>query len=613
MMNTNHHSQQQQQQEEKGFVLSPSVSSISNEQIDNENNNKIQSSSSTALVIRNNNDQNETVSITDLNDIDDIQQNEQQQQKIEFCFPNENHLVYDRFEKIDDIHPQSLQLTTKKLSKKEEKKRLKRLERRQQQQRRRTYWNYIPIDILEEIFKLLSIKERHLASQVCPHWYECFYSPTIWTILIITDKSFTKRKFNYYLGYQRMIDPFKTQTFLWKFGTNIRRLIIKPMSNFFNLYEFMKILSQFAEHYQPNRLRHLNSLDFTFGCRSTNLSINDGFDQNHRRLSTGDIPNDDIEVIGTGGKLLEALKELMYYLIGLKHLALRDLLLNPDEARYLLDNVTQNCFEQLRTLTLINCCKNSFTFLHVGIFINLEILVISCQHLDDDVLMLLAMNQSLNHLYIVQTELTRSQGPLSFGLWKKFSKINQHIQIHLVMVNRTTSRRCQNPLAYELSLQPTRVTSIIYDAPIIRPSCARLIDIGQLYGQSLECLAFYHIPKYPIHRSYMDRVDTFLIYISQQCSRLRTIIINDLISTATLLLIVTYARNITKLYVRRNAIRKRFDCLINPSWRESFIQWLRKTSRSYEQTFMEISRMLGYKWIPLSDDQFKRLRPDVCL
>lgn len=62
--------------------------------------------------------------------------------------------------------------------------------------------------------------------------------------------------------------------------------------------------------------------------------------------------------------------------------------------------------------------------------------------------MLLAMNQSLNHLYIVQTELTRSQGPLSLGLWKKFSKINQHIQIHLVMVNRTTSRRCQNPLAY---------------------------------------------------------------------------------------------------------------------------------------------------------------------
>ncbi|KAH9517685.1 hypothetical protein DERF_008330 [Dermatophagoides farinae] len=652
-----------QQQQEQGFMLSSSNQIQINICIaDDENNNKIQSSSSSpSSFISNNNEnigdsclsnddrkENETVSIAkikndDLNDIDIVGQNKQQQQEIQLYFPvdinNENNqqqqfvIVDDRFENINDNYSTSTKAVTKFLSKKEEKKRLKHLERQQrkrmmnryQQLQRRIYWNYMPIDILEEIFQLLSIKERHLASQVCPHWFECFYSPTIWTTLIVTDKSFTKRKFNYYLGYQRMIDSFKTQAFLWKFGTNIRRLIIKPMNNFFNLYEFMKILSQFAEHYQPNRLRNLNRFDFTFGCRPIHQSINGDNNNNndqlqqqhhhrrHHRLSTGDIRNDDTEVIGTGGKLLEALKELMYHLVGLKYLALRDLLLCPDEARYLLDNVAINCHEQLRTLTLINCCKNSYAFLHVGIFLNLDTLVISCQHLDEDVLILLALNRSLNHLYIVQTELTRSQGPLSFGLWKKFSKINHHIQIHLVMVNRTTSRCCQNPLTYELSLQPTRITSIIYDAPIIRPSCTRLIEIGQLYGQSLECLAFYHIPKYTIHRSYMDRVDTFLIYISENCSRLRTIIINDLISTATLLLIVTYARNLTTLYIRRNAIRKRFDCLINPSWREHFVQWLRQTSRSYEQTFSEISRMLGYRWIPLTDDQFKRLRPNVCL
>lgn len=68
-----------------------------------------------------------------------------------------------------------------------------------------------------------------------------------------------------------------------------------------------------------------------------------------------------------------------YYIPGLKYLALRDLLLCPDEARYLLDNVAINCHEQLRTLTLINCCKNSYAFLHVGIFLNLDTLVISCQ------------------------------------------------------------------------------------------------------------------------------------------------------------------------------------------------------------------------------------------
>lgn len=89
------------------------------------------------------------------------------------------------------------------------------------------------------------------------------------------------------------------------------------MSNFFNLYEFMKILSQFAQHYQPNQLRYLNRFEFTFGCRSANSSIindhNNGFNMEQNRMVTG---NTDQDVIGTGGKLLEALKELMQQLIG---------------------------------------------------------------------------------------------------------------------------------------------------------------------------------------------------------------------------------------------------------------------------------------------------------
>lgn len=64
---------------------------------------------------------------------------------------------------------------------------------------------------------------------------------------------------------------------------------------------------------------------------------------------------------------------------GLKHLALRDLLLNIDEAKHLLDDVAENCYEQLISLTLINCCKFRHSFLHAGIFINLKTLVITCQ------------------------------------------------------------------------------------------------------------------------------------------------------------------------------------------------------------------------------------------
>ena len=242
-----------QQQQEQGFMLSSSNQIQINICIaDDENNNKIQSSSlSPSSFISNNNEnigdsclsndrkENETVSIAkikndDLNDIDIVGQNKQQQQEIQLYFPvdinNENNqqqqfvIVDDQFENINDNYSTSTKAVTKFLSKKEEKKRLKHLERQQRkrmmnryQQPKRIYWNYMPIDILEEIFQLLSIKERHLASQVCPHWFECFYSPTIWTTLIVTDKSFTKRKFNYYLGYQRMIDSFKTQVIIEKF------------------------------------------------------------------------------------------------------------------------------------------------------------------------------------------------------------------------------------------------------------------------------------------------------------------------------------------------------------------------------------------------------------
>lgn len=109
------------------------------------------------------------------------------------------------------------------------------------------------------------------------------------------------------------------------------------------------------------------------------------------------------------------------------------------------------------------------------------------------------------------------------------------------------------------------------------------------------------------------------IRLCECCSRLNTLIIRELISTATLLIIVTNARNLTRLVVRRNAIRKRFDCywLIRHNnnglyqWSDAYIDWLKRTSRSYELTFAEVSKKLGYPWQPLTDEQFKRIRPDV--
>lgn len=91
-------------------------------------------------------------------------------------------------------------------------KQLRQQEKRRRNERRvQTHWHALPVDILERILAKLSIKERHVASQVCFHWFESFYSPRVWSSFTLTDTTFTKRKYNYYMGYQRMIDPYKTQ------------------------------------------------------------------------------------------------------------------------------------------------------------------------------------------------------------------------------------------------------------------------------------------------------------------------------------------------------------------------------------------------------------------
>lgn len=123
---------------------------------------------------------------------------------------------------------------------------------------------------------------------------------------------------------------------------------------------------------------------------------------------------------------------------GLRHLRLRNLLLDTLEAKYFLDDVAANYCEQLRSLSLVNCTKTPYAFLHVSVFVNLETLVISGQHLSEENLTLLTYTQ-LQHLYIVENTFTEEFDPLPLSVWRRFAKINPGIEIHLAKVN-TVSR-----------------------------------------------------------------------------------------------------------------------------------------------------------------------------
>lgn len=526
----------------------------------------------------------------------------------------------------------STEVQTKRALKREAKRQRQQIRRQSRLPPPRSHWATLNIDLMERIYRLLSVKERHIASQVCPHWFECFYSPFAWSILTLSDYSFTKRKFNYYLGYQRMICPFKTQAYLKRFGHTLRSVVILPMANFYNLFEFMALMEGYALYYEENPLVLLNSFDFTFGCQFSNGetaddNANGGVVQAHiRRVSVapggagGANANNANQqqqtatdgLIGTGGKILETLTRLLGQLVGLKHLALRNLLLAPFDAQHLLDNVAINCFERLRTLTLINCTNRPYAFLHTGVFIRLETLVISSSHLSDDVLSLLADIATLRHFYIVQNEYTRPLEPMPAVSWRRFSKANRFgIKLHLAISHSPGCLAGEDATEKNLTYQEAPITSLFFDTAYIPLRPATLNQIISLYSNTIECLAFYQMPKYAIKKSYNQRVDAELINFCQSTPKLSTLIIRELISTSTLLIIVSYARNLTRLYVRRNALRRRFDAVRQPQWPDSFYNWLAKTSRSYDDTFAEVSAKLGYSWNPLTDAQFKTLRPDV--
>jgi hypothetical protein len=62
-------------------------------------------------------------------------------------------------------------------------------------------WSYLPDLVLEKVF-YLSMRERYYASMVCRSWYRAFHLQYVWSTFVLDDSTLTRRKFNYYYGWQ---------------------------------------------------------------------------------------------------------------------------------------------------------------------------------------------------------------------------------------------------------------------------------------------------------------------------------------------------------------------------------------------------------------------------
>ncbi|XP_060837199.1 F-box/LRR-repeat protein 21 [Rhopalosiphum padi] len=446
-------------------------------------------------------------------------------------------------------------------------------------------WNNLPDLLLENIFSFLDIGAKHNASKTCTLWYSVFHLPYSWHTFVFDDTTLTRRKFNYYSGWQYMLDHLRVQLCLQSIGRYVKVLVFKPITNFYNLYEFMNMISFYAEHGQGIGSR-ISTLQYTFPCNMATSRI------------------DESVLYGTGGKLLEALKRLMGNLPSLERLELIDLMLDNEDAQTLLDQVCFYCCTTLKTLVLVNTTKYLCQLLHPGAFINLQVLVISPQNLGSDLLLMLSQIR-LSHLHILQNRYTPIEiEPMNSFDWKHCVKANATLKVHL---------RVESIRERQILWQPNSpVSSIIYKSPNMRMTADILNKAIELYSDRLLTFGYLELPKFYQPSSFKERIDTTLVNLIQLCPKLDTLMIREKISTCTLLLISYYGHSLKYLHVRRNAVILRCDWPRQNDWSDEFYQWLKKSSTSYEIVEEEIALSLGLsKWTMLSDRDFKRISPQL--
>lgn len=71
-------------------------------------------------------------------------------------------------------------------------------------------------------------------------------------------------------------------------GCFFKRIVVTPISDYYNLYEFLRVLAAYLEYYSDFPMPLLHTFRFTFACESRGVN--------------------GVAVIGTGGNILDKVK-----------------------------------------------------------------------------------------------------------------------------------------------------------------------------------------------------------------------------------------------------------------------------------------------------------------
>uniref|UniRef100_A0A336N1Z6 CSON012035 protein n=1 Tax=Culicoides sonorensis TaxID=179676 RepID=A0A336N1Z6_CULSO len=131
------------------------------------------------------------------------------------------------------------------------------------------------------------------------------------------------------------------------------------------------------------------------------------------------------------------------------------------------------------------------------------------------------------------------------------------------------------------------------------------------YSQTLQIYGFKNILSAEKPETFNERIDSLVVLICRTCPHLRHLMINDSMSTSTVLLSAHTASNLERLYIRKSKILVKCDWPKNPDWDNEFYSWLKSSSKKIASTEKEISQILGYNFQFLDDHNFDLFDLDV--
>lgn len=362
---------------------------------------------------------------------------------------------------------------------------------------------------------------------------------------------------------------------LYQVGRYFKKIHVKPLSDYYNLYEFLRILQAFMVFFDEYPMPLLKTFHYTFSCESYDISGR----QTH----------------GTGGKMLEGLKSLLESLQGIRFLTLNQLLLSIDDLHGVLEAVCNHCSETIKRLEILDFSSNPYPLTEVVRFDNLQTLVVGPHNVDDEVVILLA-GTALTELQLVQDRYTPEALPVSADAWRLVREMAPYLRVSLEINGRTKDELLLQPHApvYKIVLatqtykiKETLVTSVIYN-----------------YQSTLQVFAQKSLVRGA--RAFHDRCDAALLSLIRDCPHLNTLIVSERLSTMTLILLAEEG-NLENLYVRRYALIKRADWPRCSNWTTDYHKGLKHSAWNYERTRQRVENRLNKKWSFLRDKQFLAL------